>query len=426
MFTVNMYQSSTRNNFLDILLDPTAIAIVASIALHAMIGASLPLFTQLETEGKKVGPSTVKVVQLTPIELQRIPQAPPAPTPQILPPVITQPIPSPRPSVAPVRPPQFSTAPQTIPFSPIRGAFDGVTIKPPASNKKQPATPQKTPVAAIFDPESIFKPDPKPSKQPIKKGITAKPSTQPSPSKKKPLAKKPLAAVTPTPQPNTVKDDDGGQPPTTPALNPTQPAQQSSGTSQPSNPTQPAQQSSGTPQPSSPTQPARQSSGTPQPSRPTATRTSVPTPPLSGSTSGGDGNFYGKHTISATKRLQQYIAAYPDLKPYQPKSLLQSYPLGVACSKVKQPPFFVLMVAFDKVPENQENNILGESSAPSIDKPYIVGDRDTPENRKLGELAVDAALYDVNKADQNRPAADKGKRVLYQYRVQFDPATCKN
>ena len=84
------------------------------------------------------------------------------------------------------------------------------------------------------------------------------------------------------------------------------------------------------------------------------------------------------------------------------------------------------MVAFDKVPENQENNILGESSAPSIDKPYIVGDRDTPENRKLGELAVDAALYDVNKADQNRPAADKGKRVLYQYRVQFDPATCKN
>ena len=394
MFTVNMYQSSTRNNFLDILLDPTAIAILASIALHASIGASLPFFTQPETEGKKVGPSTVKVVQLTPSELQRIPQAPPAPTPQVLPPV-TQPIPSTRPSVAPVRPPQFSTAPQTIPFSPIRSAFDGVTIKPPAGNKQQPATPQKTPIAPIFDPESIFKPDPKPSKPPIQKGITTKQSTQPSPSIKKPLAKKPLAAVTTTQQPNMATDDGGDRPPTTPA--------------------------------SAPTKQAQQPAGTPQPSRRTVTPAPIPlTPPSDSSAGGGNGNFYGKHTISAAKRLQQYIAAYPDLKPYQPKSLLQSYPIGVVCSKVKQPPFFILMVAFDKVPENQENNILGESIAPSIDKPYIFGDRDTPENQKLGELAVNAALYDVNKADQDRPAADKGKRVLYQYRVQFDPATCKN
>ena len=395
MFTVNMYQSSTRNNFLDILLDPTAIAILASIALHATIVASLPFFTQPEKEGKKVGPSTVKVVQLTPSELQRIPQAPPAPTPQVLPPV-TQPIPSTRPAVAPVRPPQFSTAPQTIPFSPIRSAFDGVTIKPPAGNKQQSVKPQKTPIAPIFDPESIFKPTPKPSKPPIQKGITPKPSTQPSPSIKKPLAKKPQAAIAPTPQPNAVTDDDGGeQTPTTPAATPTNQAQQ----------------------------PA----GTPQPSRPTVTPAPAPiTPPSDSSAGGGNGGFYGKYTKSAAERLQQYIAANPGLKLYQPKLLSQSYPLGVACSKIKQPPFIVLMVAFDKVPENQENNILGESSAPSIDKPYVAGDRDTPENRKLGELAVNAALYDANQADRDRPAADKGKRVLYQYRIQFDPATCKN
>lgn len=110
-----MYQSSTRNNFLDILLDPTAIAILASIVLHATIGASLPFFTQPEKEGKKVGPTTVKVVELTPSELQRIPQAPPTPAPQVLPPV-TQPTPASSPAVAPVRTPQFSTAPQTIPF----------------------------------------------------------------------------------------------------------------------------------------------------------------------------------------------------------------------------------------------------------------------------------------------------------------------
>ena len=389
-----MYQSSTRNSFLDILLDPTAIAILGSIALHATIGASLPFFTQPEKEGKKVGPSTVKVVQLTPSELQRIPQAPPAPTPQVLPPV-TQPIPSPRP-VAPPSTPQFSTAPQTIPFSPIRDAFDGVTIKPPAGNKQQPATAQKTPITAIFDPESIFKPTPKPSKSPIQKGITAKPSTQPTPSIKKPLAKKPQAAIAPTPQPNAVTDDDGGeQPPATPA--------------------------------SAPTNQTQKPGGTPQPSRPTVTPTPAPvTPPSDSSAGGGNGGFYGKYTKSATERLQQYMAANPGIKLYQPKLLSQSYPPGVACSKVKQPPFIVLMVAFDKVPENQENNILGESSAPSIDKPYVAGDRDTPENRKLGDLAANAALYDANKADQDRTAADKGKRVLYQYRVQFDPATCKN
>ncbi len=395
MFTVNMYQSSTRNNFLDILLDPTAIAILASIALHATIGASLPFFTQPEKEGKKVSPTTVKVVQLTPSELQRIPQAPPAPTPQVLPPV-TQPIPSPRPSVAPVRPPQFSTAPQTIPFSPIRGAFDGVTIKPPAGNKQQPVKPQKTPIAPIFDPESIFKPTPKPSKPPIQKGITAKPSTQPSPSTKKPLAKKSPAADTPTPQPNAVTDDDGGeQTPTT----------------------------SG----SSPTNQAQQPGGTLQPSRPTLTPAPAPlTPPSDGSAGGGNGGFYGKYAIAAAKRLQQYIEANPGIKLYDRKLLSQSYPPGVPCSKVKQPPFIVLMVAFDKVPENQEDNILGESTAQPIDKPYVAGDRDTPENRKLGDLAVNAALYDANRADRDRPAADKGKRVLYQYRVQFDPATCKN
>jgi hypothetical protein len=86
-----MYQSSPRKNFLDILIEPTSIAILGSIALHALLGASLPFFTQLEKEIKKADPGTVKVVELTPNELQRIPQAPPIPAPQIAapPPVVT-------------------------------------------------------------------------------------------------------------------------------------------------------------------------------------------------------------------------------------------------------------------------------------------------------------------------------------------------
>ena len=86
------------------------------------------------------------------------------------------------------------------------------------------------------------------------------------------------------------------------------------------------------------------------------------------------------------------------------------------------------MTAFGEVPENKENNPLGDSTAPSIDKTSIFADQDTPENRKLSEIAINAALYEANKADQKRVPADKGKKVLHQYRVEFDPpdpATCK-
>ena len=70
-----MSQSITRNNFTDILLDPTTIAVVGSIAVHAIFAANLALFTQPAKELKKPGPGTVKVVELTPSELQRIPWA---------------------------------------------------------------------------------------------------------------------------------------------------------------------------------------------------------------------------------------------------------------------------------------------------------------------------------------------------------------
>jgi hypothetical protein len=48
-----MYQSAPRKNSLDILADPTTIALLGSIALHALIGASLPFLNSLEPESKK-------------------------------------------------------------------------------------------------------------------------------------------------------------------------------------------------------------------------------------------------------------------------------------------------------------------------------------------------------------------------------------
>ncbi len=386
-----MYQSSPRKNFLDFLIDPTAIAILGSIALHAILGASLPFFTQLEKEIKKADPGTVKVVQLTPNELQRIPQAPPIPAPQV-----ATPVPSPPAVIPPATPPISPNSP-TIPFSPIRIPLDKLNPQPAKGKKDQSAIPQKQPTAPLFDRNISLNPTPTPAKSPDKKAGTPKPTpvpiTKPAPQ---PIAKKPKKTIV-NPIPTVDSDDDGGNSqPTTPAT--TTPQAQKPANTPPAstaNSTRPAGQSG--------TQP----SGTP------------------GTDSNSFPQFYGKYAAAATERIQQYLKAYPDIKLYTPATLQQSYPVGAPCSKVKQSPFIVLMVAFDKVPDNADSNPLGDSTAPSIDKPYVAADKDTPENRKLGELAVNTALYAANKADQDRPAADKGKKVLYQYRVQFDPTTCK-
>jgi hypothetical protein len=383
-----MYQSSTRKNFLDILLDPTAIAILGSLALHAILYAGLPLFAQLEPAGKKSGPTTVKVVELTPNEIQRIPQAPPVPTPQVLPP--TRPVAPSSPTTAP--PSTFSTAPQTIPFSPLRPT-DGTIFKSPTAGKPK-VVPKKKPINSIFDPNAIFQTPVKTPKPKSQKDTTLKPSPSVAP---KPINKKSKKLVTPLP--NTETDDDGGDRPPTkipPTNNSNRRAQQPSGSTTPAKVT--------------PTTPAN----------------SPPTQSASDETSGN--GFYGKYIKDATQRVRQYITKYPDIKLYPPKSLSQPYPPGIACSKVKQPSFIVLMVAFDKVPPGQNTNILGDNTSPLLgdERPYFKGDSSILANKKLLEIATTAGFADATEADKNRPQADRGKPVLYQYRVQFDPASCKN
>jgi hypothetical protein len=378
-----MYQSSARKNFLDLLLEPTAIAILASLALHTIVGAGLPFFTKPEPEDKKAGPTTVKVVELTPNELQRIPQAAPVPTPQT---VAPRPVAPSRP--APPRTSQFSTAPQTIPFSPLRPT-DGTIFKPPVTKPK--VVPQKKPVDPIFDPNAIFETPIKPQQPKIQKGVTPKPLPKVSPPvTTPPIARKPKKVVTP---PNTETDDDGGdQPPTnaSPATNPNRQAQQPpTGT---------------TPGPATPTKPSNS-----QPTRPSGEETS------------GNG-FYGRYTQAAIKRLIKYQQDIPGLVVYQKGVLKVDYPAKLACSKVKQSPYIVYMVAFDKVAEISPNDITGESLTQTVDKSTIFGDRG---NEELFKYAAFKATEAATTADQSRLAADKGKRVLYQYRVEFDPASCK-
>jgi hypothetical protein len=402
-FTSNMHQSSPRTDFLDILLEPKAIAVLASIALHAAIGASLPFFTQPEKEGKKAGPTTVKVLELTPSELQRIPQIPQTPTvpvPQASPPVAqptTTPI-KPQPSIAPSPPPKFSTSPQAIPFSPIRLPKEPTSPKPRSGKKEEKTTPQKQTNAPNFDPGDIFKPSPTPSKSPIPKG-SVKPKAvlvQPSPQKT-PSTKTPKATNSPAPQASLPPDDDGGNnPPTsTPAVTPRR-----------------TQLPTGTP--ASTTSPTT----TPKPQRTTQS---------SGDPNGGSvGGSEAAQMRAANSKLQEYLRKYPDIKVYESEQLPpQVYKSSKPCPKVALPPFIVLMVAFDKVPGRQDIGILGDTTSPLLsgEKPYINGDRATLENTELLNITTTAGFAAATKADRNRPEADRNRPVLYRYRVT---ATCQN
>jgi hypothetical protein len=389
-----MYQSSARKNFLDILLDPTAIAILASLALHTIIGAGLPFFTRPEPEGKKSGPTTVKVVELTPSELQRIPQAPPVPTPQVPPP--TQRVAPSPPTAAPPRVTKFSTAPQTIPFSPLRPS-DGTLFKPKTAKPKK-AAPPKQPLNPLFDPNAIFNSPTTAPKPQNKKGVTTKPSPKTSsPVVTKPPTKAPTKAPQKlvTPQPNTETDDDGGNTPpaqTPPASNPNN---------------RQAQQPAGT-----------------KPATNTNPNNSTSTTPTEPANTGGDGNgFYGKYTRAANAKLQDYLKKYPNLKTYPPKLITQQYPPSFPCPKVKQPPFIVLMVAFGKLSQAQDP-IIGETISPILEneKPYVNGDPATLANKKLLDTSMTAGFADATEVDKSRPASDKDRPVLYPYRVQF---TCK-
>jgi hypothetical protein len=413
-----MFQSFTRNKFSDILLDPTTITVVGSIAIHAIFASSLALLPQPSKELKKPDPGTVKVVELTPSELQRIPQAPPPvatpiPSQQVLPPVYQPTIPAP-PVTQPITPPIVATAPTTIPLTPIPVApapkkkvaakspvirippKPKVVAKPPQQfqqgAKDQKATPQAQPEPPDFDSESGFKPTPEPTSSPIKPKISTKPSPPPSATQ----PRKKTTATSTKKRVKTQREIDGEE---QDDRDPSKILGSGQGSVIIEVPT-PGTKTATTQQ---------QGSGSPQP-------TGEP------SGNGTGGNFGDNYAPAVNTKLQEYIRKYPGIKIYPAplKPIVKPYPAGVACSKSKQPPFIVLMVPFSKVPDSKDNDVLGTSGSETFDVTTFGNDN--------GELSILAKKFGVEaaiEADKNRPPADKDKQVLYQNRVQFDPTTCK-
>jgi hypothetical protein len=385
-----MVRSYPRNNFLDILRDPLTVTMMASIALHAAIGALLlPMITRAQPEGKKAEPGTVKVVELTPNELQRIPQVPtPTPAQITLPPVY-----QPSPPVAPTIP-KYST---TIPTSPIRTPTPTPT-KSPKGNKNPPEKKSAAPTVD-FNPE-IFtnpSPSPKPSKSPAKKGEISKPSPQPTPSIKplRPNKKTTTKAViSPKPSPDINTDDDGGgEQPSNSA-----PAKQPTKTSQ--NPT---------------TTPTTQPSGSPNP----APSGSQPAP------TGGKGgdDYYGDLADQVTEQLKKYKEKYKGIVDIKLARKVISYPDNFPCSNIKKTPYIIYTPVFGPVPQNQDPN-LGSTTAEVEDgKVFTYKESGTEE---LSILATRKATEEAVKAESNRSEDNKSKFVVYSIRVEFEPpANCK-
>ncbi len=414
-----MSQSITRNNFTDILLDPTTIAVVGSIALHAIFAANLALFTQPAKELKKPGPGTVKVVELTPSELQRIPQAPktvatPIPSQQVLPPVYQPTIPAP-PVTQPITPPIVATAPNTIPLSPnpvtpppkkVAAKSPVIRIppkpkvesKPTPSNKDQKATPQVQPAPPIFDdPDLGFKPIPEPTPFPEPTPTPDKPkiATKPTPTPSPPPKKKSVATRKP---PKTQREKDGEE-------------QDDRDPSKRSKPAISDETGLIIPVPLPGTKTASTPKGSPSPQ-----------PGDKPSGDANSGSFDSNNAPAVNLSLKAYLKKYPGIKIYPAplKPILKPYPAGVVCSKVKQSPITVLFVPLEKVPDNKESNVLGKNTPESFDASSIGID-----NEELSTLAKQFGVEEAKKADQSRPEADKGKQVLYVIRVQFDPTTCK-
>jgi hypothetical protein len=394
-----MYQSPSRNNFLDILIEPTTIAILGSIALHALLGAGLPFFTQLSKVAKKPEPGTVKVVELSPSELQRIPQAPPVPAPEVLPPV-TQPIPP----VSQSAPPPISPDSKTVPFSPIRVPLENVTPSPAPAQKPQQVIPQKQPKPPSFNSKVTIKPKPKPSQSSAAK---SKPKpTQSSTEKKTNPQSAPTPAPTqsPTPERKILTVPLPSSPSTAPVQN--------RGNTSSATPT------TGTTQSQSPSGSNSQTSPTNSTSAPTSSTQSP------ANTTGGD---YGGYTQAVTARANNYVTRYPNIKPYLLRPLVVRYPPDTPCPSTKQPPFMILMVGFDRVPQTQETNILGDNTSQPLDnKKSYFGDPQILDNPSLLDKSLTAGFAAATEAEKSRPEADKGLPVLYYYKIKFDPATCKN
>jgi hypothetical protein len=330
-----MDRLAARKSPLDFLIEPMTVAVVGSIAIHALVAGNLSLFLRPDRTEDKKQPGTVKILQLTPTEADRLPQTEPptaaTPAPQIVPPVYkpstpTPPVQNTAPAPRNPTPNTTTTPPDTI----TAPSFGGNVPVPPPFKPAQPTVRTSTPKPSVrpatkpqvIKPQATkpqaTKPAPSSSPEPLRPTKTPPSVTDPSGGLDAP-SPSPIA-IKPAPTPTTAQGKPTPQPTPSPIQSspPRQPSPQPTPTiSSPSNDNLDLpgndNPNSGNPNPTRSTEPSR----TPAPTKPAATPSSAP--PGGGTAAGGGTNSkptdYEKLINSRISELQKQ---YPSIVVKRP------------------------------------------------------------------------------------------------------------
>jgi hypothetical protein len=405
-----MYQFSTRKNLVDILLEPNSIALLGSIALHAIIAANLSLLIQPEKPGKKIDLGSVKVVELKPDEVQRIPQAPKSalqPIPNRLFPDITPPVEPPTsptiPAPAPTSRNPIAVNPRTVPSAPIRTT--------PSINPRSTARtiPQPQPAAPTFSRNPFGGKSPK---QPEQKLPPSPKPIVPSPLNSNPTDNTPTPTPVPTrspqPQPTTTRSPQP-QPTTSP------------GTGNNKN-TVP-----GTPNPNPP---ANKLPGSP----PTGDTPTLPSPINPNPPVGGETPSRGRATIPITEGKsyaevkKELESKYPGIEFLPLERTTDVYPKGTICNRDTPQRITVVFVMNPPI-IGETNDIVNPDGKPNLTpilkEISLAGNFKGSTGEELKNKAKERFLSKVNEKDSQRPPDKYKKIVAYPFEINYDRNSCQ-
>jgi hypothetical protein len=81
---------------------------------------------------------------------------------------------------------------------------------------------------------------------------------------------------------------------------------------------------------------------------------------------------------------------------------------------------------FDKMALQPIESVLGETTNTNSSISIYGISKDIQKHQQLMTYVATTIVAKITELDESRPIADRNKQVLYRYRAQLNPATCKN
>ncbi len=118
-----------------------------------------------------------------------------------------------------------------------------------------------------------------------------------------------------------------------------------------------------------------------------------------------------RYIRAANNKILDYLKKYPNLKVHPTKSLLEEYPIGTSCPKIKQPPFIILLLVVSEV-VGDSTYMLRTAFSPYPDRTSIDKTSGASIDRTLMQIATSSGFREAIETDTKRPAA-ASRPVLY-------------